>query len=335
MTLDELSRLIEDARSPADLFGQDVDATLTKLRIVCHPDKHPGDPRAEELFKRLGMLADAARQPPVEINSPARTYRILKRIAIGDIADVFLAETGGVDAVIKVSRINGAAAMIEQERVALKAILDRAGASSYCHYFPALVDSFPARDKFQKRINAFRREEGFFTLEQVHDRYPNGVDGRHQAWIFKRLLTAIGFANQTGFVHGGVLPSHVMVHARNHGLQLIGWGQSVRGAQRIRHVSTKFKDWYPPEVIGANKRSAMPSTDIYMAAKCLVYLAGGDPVSNSMPDNMPKQIRAFLRSCLMEGQAMRPGDAWELLDQFEELLRGLYGQPKFQELVMV
>lgn len=335
MTLDELSRQIDDARSPQDLFGDDIDGTLTKLRIVCHPDKHPGDARAEELFKRLGLLADEARKPPVEIKSPNRTYRLLKRIAIGDIADVFMADASGADAIVKISRINGAAAMIEQERSALKAILDRASASNYCHYFPALIDSFAARDKFQKRINVFRSEPGFFTLEQVRQRYPTGVDGRHQAWIFKRLLTAIGFAHQTGFVHGAVVPSHVMIHAKNHGLQLIGWGQSVRGSQRIRSISTQYKDWYPPEVIGANKRIAAPATDIYLAAKCLVYLAGGDPVSCIMPDGMPKQIRAFLRSCLMEGQSMRPSDAWELLDQFEELLRGLYGPPKFHELVMV
>ena len=31
---------------------------------------------------------------------------------------------------------------------------------------------------------------------------------------------------------------------------------------------------------------------------------------------------------------MRPDDAWELLDEFDELLRQLYGPPKFHELTM-
>jgi len=31
---------------------------------------------------------------------------------------------------------------------------------------------------------------------------------------------------------------------------------------------------------------------------------------------------------------MRPGDAWQLLDEFDDLLRGLYGPPTFHHLDM-
>ena len=51
---------------------------------------------------------------------------------------------------------------------------------------------------------------------------------------------------------------------------------------------------------------------------------------------MPSPCRcgAFVRSCLLEGPRMRPDDAWALLDEFDELLRDLYGPPKYHALVM-
>jgi hypothetical protein len=53
-----------------------------------------------------------------------------------------------------------------------------------------------------------------------------------------------------------------------------------------------------------------------------------------MPDAVPAPMRRFLETCLLEGAKMRPRDAWELLDEFDELLRQLYGPPKFHDLTM-
>jgi len=65
-----------------------------------------------------------------------------------------------------------------------------------------------------------------------------------------------------------------------------------------------------------------------------VSLAGGDPVSDRMPDSLPRAMGGFLRSCLLEGPRMRPDDAWGLLDEFDAMLRDLYGAPKYQRLEM-
>jgi hypothetical protein len=45
-------------------------------------------------------------------------------------------------------------------------------------------------------------------------------------------------------------------------------------------------------------------------------------------------MQRFLRSNLLEGPTMRPKDAWKLMEEFGELLRQLYGPPKFVELTM-
>ena len=78
----------------------------------------------------------------------------------------------------------------------------------------------------------------------------------------------------------------------------------------------------------------MPPTDLFLAARCLIYLAGGDPVRDRMPDTVPVPMQRFLQSCLLEGTRMRPDDAWALMEDFDELLHALYGPPKFHELTL-
>src|SRR5262249_35709640 len=120
-----------------------------------------------------------------------------------------------------------------------------------------------------------------------------------------------------------------------HGLRLVGWGQSVGRddcGRRIRTVPTRYKSWYPHEVL--NKQPAGPATDLFLAARCIVYLAGGDPVTNGMPEAVPLPLKRFLSTCLLESAGMRPDDAWALQEEFDALLGQLYGPPKFHELSM-
>jgi hypothetical protein len=265
-------------------------------------------------------------------------YHLQRLLAVGDIADIHLATSAdesraGLETlyVLKVARRPEGNAHLDIERRNLTNLLAAAGHTTYRKYLPALVDSFLMTRRYAKRINAFWFAPGFYTLEQVHEQRP-ALDGRHLAWIFKRLLTVLGFCHRQRIIHGAVLPCHAMIHPAGHGLQLVGWGQSVTAGQRIRTVPDGYRDWYPAEV--QQQRPASPATDLFLAARCLVYLAGGDPLTNWMPDSVPLPMRRFLGTCLLESARMRPDDAWALLEDFDELLQGLYGPPKFHELTM-
>jgi hypothetical protein len=50
---------------------------------------------------------------------------------------------------------------------------------------------------------------------------------------------------------------------------------------------------------------------------------------------VPLLMRRFIQSCLLDGARMRPHDAWAVLEDFDELLRRLYGPPKFHELTLL
>jgi hypothetical protein len=48
-------------------------------------------------------------------------------------------------------------------------------------------------------------------VEDVIERFPNGIPLENAAWMINRLLGALLAAHQSGLVHCAVLPSHVLV----------------------------------------------------------------------------------------------------------------------------
>jgi len=272
----------------------------------------------------------------VRLSDARRRYKPHRLVISGDVADLHFATDesdadGETRYLLKVARGPEGNAHLDAERRALTTLQRAAGNSTYRKYLPALIDSFATSGRRRHRINVFRWDSGFHTLEQVHEQHP-ALDGRHLAWIFNRLLTVLGFCRRQRIVHGAVLPCHVLIDAASHGLRLVGWGRSVAAGRRLGTVPARYRDWYPAEV--RRHRPVGPATDLYLAARCVVHLAGGDPRTDQMPDAVPPPMRRFFRTCLLESAAMRPRDAWALLDDFDRLLRTLYGPPKFYPLFL-
>jgi serine/threonine protein kinase len=324
-TLDEIEELLRDAKTPAAVFGDDVEAELRRLELICHPDRHPGDvARATQIFQRLQSLA---KKPPATkqlVKSPKRTYELGELLAVGDVADVYAATSEATDAtyVVKVSRVPGTAAMLENEKTALHKIHAAAGDTVYRLNFPLLLESFLAGSR---RVNVFAdisSENSVYSLEQLLTKYPGGLPGEHLVWIGKKLLTALGFAHLQKLVHGAVVPSHVLIQPETHMVILAGWGQSVERGQKIKSAVAKYGSFYPAEVLA--KKPATAETDIFMAARCLEHLSGSFAI--------PPALRNSLRACLLERQSMRPGDAWVVNDDLAAAAERVYGPPKFVPL---
>ncbi len=323
----------------AELFRGNIDEEEKRLLTLCHPDRHGGSRRAEELFKRVQELAALARKPALVLKGKKHSYSIGSLIAEGDVA--FIYDCG--DYVLKVARVPIGNEMLTAEYANLAKIHKTAGDTTYRHYFPLPVESFEVNSKFKRRVNVFTKKIGDekpdsslavacrqmrrYTLADIIEKHKR-LSGRHIAWLFKRLLVGLGFAHRQGIVHGAVLPQHLWVDAVAHGVQLIGWGQSVGIGKPLPLIVKSHEAWYPPEVKA--KQTAAQATDIYMAACCMRW-AMGKQADDGYGEEM---IRHFLRSCELPGKLMRGDDAWKLHDEFEELLRGVYGAPKFVELAM-
>jgi hypothetical protein len=287
------------------------------------------------IFDGYWPTPDTEEELPVRIAGERHDYTRQFLFAAGDVADLYLAAANdATDALapylLKAARLREGNAHLESDQRALTKLCVAARGTTYARYLAPFEESV-ARVIPTRRVNVFRFDPAYHTLEQVHAQH-RALDGVHLAWIFNRLLTVLGFCHRQRIVHGAVLPCHALIDTATHGLRLVGWGQSVAVGQPIAAVPTRFWDWYPPEV--HRKQPVGPATDLFLAARCIVYLAGGDPVTNWMPETVPPPLQRFLSTCLVESPRMRPEDAWALQEDFACLLRSLYGPPKFHELTL-
>jgi len=341
-TLDDVQKAFDTITDPKAIFGDDVNKTLRQILKICQPDhvgvQYDHDPakvaQAERLFIAAGRLAELATgskdKPPVIIKSPKRSYEIIRLLHTGDVSDIHLAVSEGKNYLAKVSRIPDGAGRLKTESTIIMHLLKEAYTkhpkSRINELFPLLVETFPAADRsMRKQISIFEQVDGLYTLKEVKEKHKDGLDGRHIAWIMKRLLMATSFAHDNNYIHGAVVPTHILIDPQNHSIKLIGWGQSVIANNPLTAISTAYKDFYPQEVFA--KKPASPSTDIYMIAKCMVDLAGGS-------HKLPRKFQLFLKFCTLDGQLMRPQNAMVLYQELTEVLQAVYGTPKFVTLTM-
>jgi hypothetical protein len=319
-TLDDAVRLIDAARTPTDLFGPPDDPGASRAYHRLARLVHPDAGGSREAFDRLTALWRA--YGPVTITTRRAAYTLAPTPVRGDLADLY--DAG--ETLVKIPRDPGVNDLIEREAVALRQ-LPRDGDGRFLPYVPRLAESFRHRDEAtgaERRVNAIGRLGGFHPLTEVSAAHPGGVDPRDVAWMWRRLLVALGFAHRAGVLHGAVLPEHVLIHPGEHGLVLVDWCYSVPGCHpdrsgRVPALVPRRADWYPPEV--AAREPAGPGTDLYLATRCMTHL---------MADGAPRPLRAFARGCLLTAQRRRPQDAWRLLTELDDLLERLYGPRRFR-----
>ncbi len=330
--LDAAVAELDAARTPADLFGADPAEAARRYRRlarIVHPDATGG--RTAPAFTRLTELWRAY-QTAGTLTTPRGGYRLAPRTARGDLADLFPAHptpgSGGGGVVVKMPRDPRDGDLMEREAVALRQ-LPKDGDGRFLPYVPRLVESFRHRDAatgVERRVNVLAALDGFHSLAAVRAAYPDGVDPRDAAWMWRRLLVGLGFAHRAGVLHGAVLPEHVLIHPGDHGLVLVDWCYSVPGCYapidssgQVPAMVGRYADWYPPEVPA--RRPASPATDLFLATRCMTWLMGGQA---------PRALLMFARGCLAPAPGRRPDDAWRLLAELDELLERLYGPRTFR-----
>ncbi|MFG1924576.1 molecular chaperone DnaJ [Cryptosporangium sp. NPDC048952] len=313
------------AEEPADLF--DSEDAFRRLRRTVHPDVAPpgSEGIATSAFTRLTELWDSARiRPGSSRTDSCRTARapMIGRYPVGkaiegDLADLFPSGT----ALLKIARDPADNDLLTTEAEALRLL---PGDRRYRAYFPLLRETFVVEDEGDYRaVNVLDHCDGFVSLADVERAYPDGVDPRDAAWMWRRLLVALGAAHRAGVVHGAVLPEHVLIHPDDHGLVLVDWCYSALAGASVPALVERYRDAYPPEILA--KEPAVPATDLYLASGLMLRLMGG---------RAHEKLRRFANGCRFTAPRMRPDDAWQLLAELDELLQTLYGPRKFRKFTV-
>lgn len=314
--------------------AQDLKVHYRRLSRILHPDLHRGDDRvlAADAFARLGILQTEAEQAVAAgrygkplvmatIRTRKAVHTVTAKFNDGDLANLYRASTtseaGIEESLIKVARSAKDNDLIAAEATALKRL--HANPDKLERHIPVLLDTFVYQEG-RRRANAIGFLDGFSSLEQIRRALPDGIDARHIAWMWRRLLMTLGYAHDLGIVHGAVLPPHIMIKPDDHAVMLVDWCYSaIKADDAYPLIKLRVPDWglFYPEEIEA-KEPPSPATDIAMAAYSMTYMFVGR--------TMPRQMRAFFKGCVLQKQSMRPQNAWFLLREFDELLEQM-GEP--------
>jgi serine/threonine protein kinase len=329
MTFDEALAALDAARTPADLFGTDEPGRrYRRLARRLHPDTAPAGATATATaaFARLAALwAEHEGRGATVLTTGRHRYTVGAQLARGDLATLYRVRYAGGEAVLKLTRRPADNDLTEHEVTALRTLAAR-GDDRYRPYVPTLVESFAQEDAAtgaRRTATVLGALDGFVTLAAVAGACPDGVDPRDVAWMWRRLLVALGYAHRAGVVHGAVLPDHVMIHPEAHGLVLVDWCYSTTPGGYVPALVERYRAWYPPEVPG--RAPAGPATDIYLATECVRRLMG--------PRIHPRMLR-FAQGCTLAAPRMRPQDAWRLLAELDDLLADLYGPRTFRPFAL-
>jgi hypothetical protein len=367
--LEALAAAVEAAMAAEDLFG-DLGATLDarqralttifrRLAQVLHPDKyaraaakgvaHGAFVKATALKGhaeakiRAGTYGDRdAPVAPLVVTTRRRSYVVGPLVAHGDLCDLYDCrfDDDGRErrAVLKLATSPGDSDLVENEASVLRALYPaRAREEKFYRYLPRLEETVVLRgdDGTERRANVLSAYPEHVSAAEILGAYPRGLDFRDVVWMYKRVLVALGFVHRQGFVHGAILPPHVLVHPTDHGARIVDWCYAARRGETVRALVKPYEAFYAPEIPA--RRAPSAATDIFMATKCAVALMGGDPRAGALgalPETVPKALARFLSTCLAPAEARRPDDAWEVHDDLDALLRRLVGERKYRPLAM-
>lgn len=322
---------ILEANTRSDLFGVDEDANKAEYRRLLrgsHPDmfiepKHKA--MAQKAFVRLTDLWNASGS-----SKPARSASIKTKkheYAIGDKFhedDVFNAYAATYDAgyencelwIAKNPQDNDIA---RNAGLNLKR-LNKEVPERYRAFFPQFVETFRYRQgNMDRGVVAQTIPEGFYSLSEVKKAYPQGLSGRDVAWMFKRMLVAVGNTHDAGLVHGGISDDAFIIHPELHGLMLRNWQYSVDTESALTAIDPAVRPRYPQSVF--DKEPQDYRLDVRMAALAATDL---------LEDKAPRQLRIFFSGCLVSS-VPHPS---VLLKEFDDLLLRIYGEPKYHVFTM-
>lgn len=326
-TTDEARNAVLGAATPDDVFGRRSQGpaagraarrTFRQYAFLLHPDR-AGDPaaflRLEELYRDWSAPAAAAPANAPIVIGRLDAYPVGGLLAQGSVATVF--RSSGV--VLKIARRPASNRFLENERAAHRALSGMIRASEWLRpYYPRLLDvgALAGPEGPARQVNVLTDlTDGFVTLAEVRRAYPQGLDGRDWAWMYRRLLRAVAGTHLAGLVHGAITADNVLIHPERHGVVLAGWSFATpSGTPLPGRVASAT---YPPEVQAG--RAVTGKADVHQLHTLMIDLL----------DPGERDQLAYARGCRQDNPRMRPS-ADALLDEYDELIGRLYGRRRFR-----
>ena len=354
------------ATEPESIFGsldeggksrsEQLRSAYQHLARRFHPDQNPkatpaAKKKATAAMAALNVLRDRAEekivagtygQPTSIIIKAKHTYTDVIPYAAGDICDLYSAMFQNVKGekkpvVLKVARSPRDADLLANEMRVLTDLHSKTDAEAlkFRRYLPRIIESTSVKvGSVNRPVNVLSMTKDSFSLSQIREANPEGIDAADMAWMWRRNLEILSWVHAQGYVHGAVLPPHILVHQsldpKAHFGRLVDWSYAVKIGSRIKAIASTYRGHYAPEVLA--KEPATPATDIYMSACCAMGLLGLE--YRGQADRVPRRILGLLKACTLARPSARYTDIAEVYAEFDAILKEAYGPPKFRAFAM-
>ena len=270
-----------------------------------------------------------------------RKWVLEKQIAQGESADVYtgrLARWPTELVVIKILRKPENERYLDNEWETLHQLLrsHAKGADVFSRMIPQPVAHGVASAGAYagSKLLILRWESGFHhTFEEVSHLYPEGIPARASIWVWRRILEMLAFLHDTGYVHGAVVPAHLLVQQNEHGVRLVGYGRSGRINNPVDSNREMLQPYAPAPA--RDWKVLSPSLDIVMSAKCIIKILGGDPATGTLPTTVPVKLAEVIKKY----SQLNPNNssnlnAWSIHQELGRIADAVYGSPVFIPIEM-
>lgn len=343
----------ESTRNPELLFAkvsgnfqdellQSLKDEFRKMAIAVHPDRNGNSVESKEVFSKLTAINDIAEEKIkrglwgksdlASISYKDRSKKVWEITDIvpmckGDICDLYLGKLDTKTVVVKMAQSASDNDLLDAETKTLAHIWSTKH-RNFVLYTPAQLTSMTISGK---RANVFEHIPNAFTLAEVIKAHPDGVDPRHVAWIWRRLLEIVSWVHMDKErIHGAIIPSNILIKPADHGLVLLDWCASVPITEAVKVAVPELLDsMYPPET--RDKVASGASFDIYMAGKVVMALLRGQR------PNLKHVPQAFVGPALastISNPGGRPQIAYDFYRDLDRVITKLFGPKKFIEFKM-
>ena len=184
---------------------------------------------------------------------------------------------------------------------------------------PLLVDTFTINDGYE--ANVIRTISRSYSINEIKEVYPDGVNQEHAVWMMDRLLSVIGYLHTNNIIHGGIEPSNILITPHNHNAILIDYVFAIDDANKPGKKYLGLNDFSAPEIGKSSKPH--PVTDMYSLGKTIEYIMTDK--NGEYQNDVDEKLKNYLSCFTQKEPKYRVKDAWKQWLRLKELRVDLFG----------
>lgn len=303
-----------------------------------------------ERFIRDGSYGKARKvEIHAVLHSKLARYTVQEVYRVGEVADLLLAENEAKERrLLKVTRVPSDNDLLDNEARVLADLHRRIDekAKVFQKYLPKLIESFPmiqgashqrvnvldiaapAREYAEKLMEkkGLVPDPNYYSLAEIRGAYPDGLDAQDVAWMIRRAFEGIGWVHSVGYVHGALVPEHILVHPTEHGARLVGWSYAVQKGYRLKALPASRKAMYPSSVM--KKEPIYPVLDIQLLGATALLLLSDK--KGRVRTDVPANVEKFFERCRIGSVR----DGWDAYREYDVVLKNAYGKRRYRAFAM-